>query len=72
MANQNTSSTDAVIVNEDQNRKAEAKVKQKENKSVEKPDNTVVEKIADRKGHEMEKKTSKHRYISSSFKPLSF
>ncbi|XP_023003735.1 chromatin assembly factor 1 subunit FAS2-like [Cucurbita maxima] len=57
--NQNTSSTDAVTVNDDQNRKTEAEVKQEENKSIGKPDNIVIEKIADTKGHEMKKRTSK-------------
>lgn len=72
--NQNTNSTDVVAVNDDQNRKIEAEVKHEENKSVEKPDNTVIEKassgenlvITDSKGHEMEKKASKQVSISSS------
>lgn len=40
------SSTDAVTVNDDQNRKTRAEVKEEENKSIEEPNNIVVEKTS--------------------------
>ncbi|CAK9320251.1 unnamed protein product [Citrullus colocynthis] len=70
---QNTSLTD-VTINDDQNRKTEAEGKHEENKSVEKPENMVIEKASsgdnlvesDCRGHETEKKASKQVSISSS------
>ncbi|KGN48363.1 chromatin assembly factor 1 subunit FAS2 [Cucumis sativus] len=69
---QNMSLTD-VTINDDENRRIEAEGKHEENKSVEKPENMVIEKASsgdnlvesDNRGHEIEK-ASKQVSISSS------
>ena len=62
-----------VTINDDENRRIEAEGKHEENKSVEKPENMVIEKASsgdnlvesDNRGHEIEK-ASKQVSISSS------